>query len=117
MKTQNPKPHLATDDKMKKQLACVFGLERVHPKTEYPEFAFKELPVWELDLSAYNSQKILGVSTPSGFLFYFAVKVQDTCAPRGFSLEIFGTYPFALSLVQIPLVSSQYMLAGKVLGK
>lgn len=55
MKIHNLKPYLATDDKMKKLLTCIFGLECIHPKTEYPEFAFKELQVRELDLSAYNS--------------------------------------------------------------
>lgn len=41
MKTHNLKPHLATDDKMKKLLTRIFGLECIHPKTEYSEFAFK----------------------------------------------------------------------------
>lgn len=48
MKTHNLKPYLARDNKMKKLLTRIFCLECIHPKIEHPEFAFKELPVWEL---------------------------------------------------------------------
>lgn len=53
----------------------------------------------------------------SGLLVYLEVKVQATHIPHDLVLEVFGTYPFVLSLSQIPLVSSHCVSAGMVLGR